>query len=306
MSRKTPAQWLLSHHSGFNPGENANDSSSEIGTMRRKKAKTIAISSGKGGVGKTSVAIKMAKLMVEKGEKVLLIDCDYNLSNTAVKLGIPLDSKFYDLFVNNLEFSEAVYKDGNFHLLSACNGNIDLFDRSVGIENLIVDIIETHRNEYDAIILDCPAGLNKEVAVLNTYCDYRFVVVTPDRSSITDSYSLIKVLGQRHSLKSFHLIFNKISGKKQYERLTETFLKTSAHYLDCRLKVLGAIPYFNEQVDHFDRELLKVAGSNIHNSFNKVIKRFSEEDNGNSFIESPFFCQEKLGSVKPEHEVHSI
>lgn len=302
MSRKTPAQWLHSHHSGFNPGENANIEN----TSKVKKAKTIAISSGKGGVGKTSVAIKMAKMMVARGEKVLLVDCDYNLSNTAVKLGIPLDSKFYDLFVNNLDFSDAIYKEGGFHLLSACNGNLDLFDRSVGIENLIVDIIDAHGHEYDTIILDCPAGLNKEVAVLNTYCDYRFVIVTPDRSSITDSYSLIKVLGQRHSLKSFHLIFNKISGKKQYERLTETFLKTSAHYLDCRLKVLGGIPFFNEQVDHFDRELLKVAGSNIDKSFNKVMSRFTEEDNGNSFIESPFFYPEKQGSMKPEHEVHSI
>ncbi len=304
MSRKTPAQWLLSHHSGFSAGDNA--TIEHTFTNSPRKAKTIAVSSGKGGVGKTSVAIKMAKMMVERGDKVLLIDCDYNLSNTAVKLGIPLDSKFYDLFVNNLDFSDAIYKDGNFHLLSACNGNIDLFERSVGIENLIVDIVDTHRHEYDAIILDCPAGLNKEVAVLNTYCDYRFVVVTPDRSSITDSYSLIKVLGQRHSLKSFHLIFNKISGQKQYDRLAETFLKTSAHYLDCRLKVLGGIPFFNEQVDHFDRELLKVADSNIHKSFNKVMKRFSEEDNGNSLIESPFFFNESQRSLKPEQEVHSI
>jgi flagellar biosynthesis protein FlhG len=300
MSRKTPEQWLLSHHSGFNPGSFANLE------KKSKKTKTIAISSGKGGVGKTSVAIKMAKLLVEKGEKVLLVDCDYNLSNTAVKLGIPLDSKFYELFVNNIEFEDAVYKDGNFHLLSACNGSLELFDRSLGLENLIVDILESHKSEYDTIILDCPAGLNKEVAILNTYCDYRFVVVTPDRSSITDSYSLIKVLGQRHSLKSFHLIFNKISGRKQYNRLTETFLKTSAHYLDCRLKVLGGIPFYNEQVDQFDRELLKVADSNIHNSFYKVMQRFSEEDRGNSLTESPIFINESLGSFKPEHEVHSI
>lgn len=305
MSRKTPAQWLLSHHSEFNPSDNANFDQNQNG-MQSKRAKTIAVSSGKGGVGKTSVAIKMAKLMAQQGEKVLLVDCDYNLSNTAVKLGIPLDNKFYDIFVNNLDFSDAVYKDGNFHLLSACNGNIDLFDRSVGIENLIIDIIEAHRNEYDSIILDCPAGLNKEVAVLNTYSDYHFVVVTPDRSSITDSYSLIKVLGQRHSIKSFHLIFNKISDNSQYKRLTKTFLKTSAHYLDCRLKVLGGIPFFNEQVDHFDRELLKVADSNIHKSFNKVMMRFSEEDNGNSFTPSLFFCKEKFGAVKPEQEVQSI
>jgi len=305
MSRKTPAQWLLSHHSGFNTSENARFDQN-INRTNLIPAKTIAISSGKGGVGKTSVAIKMAKLLVGQGEKVLLIDCDYNLSNTAIKLGIPLDSKFYDLFMNNLDFSDAVYKDGDFHLLSACNGNIDLFDHSLGIENLIIDIIEAHRKEYDTIILDCPAGLNKEVAALNSFCNYRFVVVTPDRSSITDSYSLIKILGQRHSIKAFHLIFNKISSNKQYERLTQTFLKTSAHYLDCRLKVLGGIPFFNEQVDHFDRELLKVADSDIHKSFNKVMKRFSEEDIGSIFTQAAFLDQEKIGCVKPEHEVQSI
>ena len=305
MSRKTPAQWLLSHHSEFETGHKAN-SSTVKGDSQKRKAKTVAISSGKGGVGKTSVAIKMGKMLAAEGEKVLLIDCDYNLSNTAIKLGIPLDSKFYELFVNGIEFEDAVYKDDNFHLLSACSGNFDLFENSVGIETLVISVLETHRHEYDTIILDCPAGLTKEVAALNSYCDYRFVVVTPDKSSITDSYSLIKVLEKKLSIKEFHLIFNKVSSKKQYSRLRDSFLKTSAHYLDCRLKVLGGIPFFNDQVDLFDRELLKVADSKIHTSFYKVIKMFSEEDNGKCFADTENLLHMRSGGVKIEHEVQSI
>jgi flagellar biosynthesis protein FlhG len=268
MSRKTTTEWLISHSS--HP--------EELKTQRR--AKTIAVSSGKGGVGKTSIAIKLAKTFVEGGEKVLLIDCDYNLSNTAVKLGFPLVDKFFDLLNFSISFDEAIQKDGNFHLLSACNGNFDLYEKDLNLENLIIDIIAAHSKDYDTIILDCPAGLNSGVCTLNSYADYRFVVVTPDKSSITDSYSLIKVLSKKLGVKDHHLIFNKVSDSNQYQKLTKTFLDTADHYLDCRLQVLGAIPFFNQGVDQFDRELLKVAGSKIQQSFNNLIKKFTEKNIG--------------------------
>lgn len=297
MSRKTTGEWLLSHHSHF---------AGEGPSLQKKKTKTIAISSGKGGVGKTSTAIKFAKSLVERGERVLLIDCDYNLSNTALKLGYPINDNFFDLISNRLNFEDTIYKDGNFHLLSACNGNLEIFENGLSLEAIITDIISVHGPEYDTVILDCPAGLSREVCSLSSYCDYRFVIVTPDKSSITDSYSLIKVLTQKYGIRDHHLIFNKVSSSKQYERLTSTFLKTAEHYLDCRLKVLGAIPFFRDNVDLFDRELLKVAGSQINKSFNKVILKFTEEDIG-SHPESLAYCSSKLAEdLGSEHDVQSI
>lgn len=283
MSRKTPREWLLSQNSNFEDLKN--------NYSVNKQAKTIAISSGKGCFGKTSVAIKLAKVLVEKGEKVLLIDCDYNLSNTAVKLCFPLENKFYELLTSEVSFDEAIHKDGNFHLLSACNGHLDLFDNSNGLENLIIDIISVHGKDYDSIVLDCPAGLTKEICALNSYCDHRFVVVTPDKSSITDSYSLIKVLSQKMGVRDHNLIFNKVSSDKQYQRLTKTFLDTAGIYLDCRLSVLGAIPFFKDNVDLFDWELLKIADSQINKSFNYVVNKFAEKNigtgaNSNSIFES--------------------
>lgn len=297
MSRKTPREWLLSQNSNFEDLAYTNPTA--------KKSKTIAISSGKGGVGKTSVAIKLAKVLVDRGEKVLLIDCDYNLSNTAVKLGFPLENKFYELLTSEVSFDEVIHKDGNFHLLSACNGHLDLFENSQGLENLILDIIAVHGHEYDSVVLDCPAGLTKEVCALNSYCDHRFVVITPDKSSITDSYSLIKVLSQKMGVREHNLIFNKVSSEQQFQRLTKTFLDTASLYLDCRLSVLGAIPYFNENVDLFDRELLKVADSKIHKSFNYVVKKFAEKNIGTSAGSHPILSG--LGSsLVTEQDVHSL
>ncbi|CAN0184380.1 unnamed protein product, partial [Chrysoparadoxa australica] len=233
-------------------------------------------------------------------------DCDYNLSNTAVKLGFPLLDNFYDLLNFRISFDEAIHKDGDFHLLSACNGNFDLFEKDINLENLIIDIISAHSSEYDTVILDCPAGLNSSVCTLNSYADYRFVIVTPDRSSITDSYSLIKVLSKKLGVKDHHLIFNKVSNSNQYQKLTKTFLDTADLYLDCRLQVLGAVPFFNQSVDQFDRELLKVAGSKIQQSFNNVIQNFTEKNIGSCAEWNSYpFSQRGLASAH-EQDVQTL
>ncbi|MEC7277949.1 MAG: AAA family ATPase [Bdellovibrionota bacterium] len=296
MSRKTPREWLLSHNSNF-------EGTLSLRTPKRR-TKTIAVASGKGGVGKTSVAIKLAKTLVARGERVLLIDCDYNLANTAVKLGFPVADKFWDLLQSKISFDEALDKDGDFHLLSACNGNFDLFDSNCAIERLVIDVITAHGAEYDSVVLDCPAGLTKEVCALTNFCDHRFVIITPDKSSITDSYSLIKVLSHKFGVRDHHLIFNKVSGDKQTERLTKTFLETAERYLDCRLEVLGAIPFYNQNIDQFDRELFKVADSKINNAFSNVLNKFTEKDIGTG--DEFGFLLNGIQGFSQEHEVQSI
>lgn len=291
MSRKTASEWLISQNTNL-PEERS-----------YKKTKVIAVSSGKGGVGKTSVAIKFGKELVDKGEKVLLIDCDYNLSNTAVKLGFPILDNFFGLLNYEISFEEALCKDGDFHILSACNGNEELYERGLDLEGLIIDIISSHGSHYDTVILDCPAGINPTVCTLSSYADYRFIVITPDRSSITDSYSLIKLLNSRKRTKEFHLIFNKVSNLEQYNKLSKTFLDTADQFLTCKLFVLGNIPYFNRRVDEFDRELLKVADSKIHNSFNNLIKKFSEKTIDDQFGLKTYSPGVGLRGTTHEHDV---
>lgn len=256
-------KWLESQHSGFK--------------QNLKSTIKISIASGKGGVGKTSSALKIAKLMSNEGLKVLLVDCDYNLSNTAVKLGLPLNDNFYSLITSQISFDEAIYKQENFHLLSACNGNLDLFNSdSTHYGQYIIDVISAHENEYDVILLDCPAGLSKDVCVLSAYCDYRFVVVTPDKSSITDSYSLIKILQKNYSIQRHHLLFNKVLDKGQYNRLTKTFVDTVSEYLTCSVEILGGVGNYAES--DFDRDLLKVADSKIHKQFSHIVEKFVEKN----------------------------
>lgn len=269
LKKSNPSDWLVSQ----------NKYSSKKTSF---KAKTISVTAGKGGVGKTSVAVKMAKLLANSGYKVLLLDCDTNLSNTVVKLGLPITNYFYDLISARRDFDDCLHKDGNFHLLAGCNGNIDLFNKYLEIDRIIIDIIVNHEREYDYIILDCPAGITKETLTLNAYSDYRVVVVTPDKSSVTDSYSLIKILNKEYGINDNHLLINKTSSEPQYQRMIKTLSETVESFLKCRLHILGGVQKEESPVDHFDTVLLSQENNSLHKNFVNIVKRFTEEIEGAS------------------------
>lgn len=264
---KSAGEWLLAQ----------NSFTEEESFEAKKQAKTISITSGKGGVGKTSISLKLGQMLADEGSKVLLIDCDYNLSNTAVKLGLPITDNFLSLISAKKEFDDCIQKMGNFHLLSGCNGNVELFDNGSKIDSFIIDIISAHERDYDYILLDCAAGIGREILNLNAYCDYRFVVVTPDKSSITDSYSLIKMLNTKYGVTENHLLINKVSNQGQYRRIVKSLSETVENFLSSRLNVLGGIKQLETQMDKFDEQFFGGAKSAIHKNFVKVLSRFADE-----------------------------
>jgi flagellar biosynthesis protein FlhG len=270
LKKSNPSDWLVSQ----NKYQSKKTS---------QKAKTISVTAGKGGVGKTSVAVKMSKILAKSGYKVLLLDCDTNLSNTVVKLGLPITNYFYDLVSARRDFDDCLHKDGNLHLLAGCNGSLDLFKRSLEIDRIIIDILVNHEKDYDYIILDCPAGITKETLTLNAYSDYRIVVVTPDKSSVTDSYSLIKILNKEFGVNDNHLLINKMSSEPQYQRMIKTLSETVETFLKCRLHIMGGVNKIETPDDHFDTILLHQENNSLHKNFVNIVNRFTEEIEGSSF-----------------------
>jgi flagellar biosynthesis protein FlhG len=264
LKKSSPRDWLISQNKYYAKKTNL-------------KAKTISVTAGKGGVGKTSVAVKMAKVLSNTGYKVLLLDCDTNLSNTVVKLGLPITNYFYELISAQREFDECLHKDGLLHILAGCNGSIDLFNKSLEIDRIIIDILVNHERDYDYIILDCPAGITKETLTLNAYSDYRFVVVTPDKSSVTDSYSLIKILNKEFGVNENHLLVNKMSSEGQYQRMIKTLSETVETFLKCRLHILGGIKKEELPDDQFDTVLLHQENNSLHRNFVNIVKKFTDE-----------------------------
>jgi flagellar biosynthesis protein FlhG len=259
----------------------------------------IAITGGKGGVGKTSIALKSAQELSRAGYKTLLIDCDSNLSNTAIKLGLPLDNKFEKLLSAEASFQECVIQQTeNFHLLPACNGSIEIFESKLNFDEIIIDIMAAHEEEYDFILLDCPAGVARETITLSAYCDHRFVVVTPDKSSITDSYSLVKLLSQRFAIKENHLVVNMYQNDKQFQKVVLTLSETIENFLGCRTHILGGIQKLDVSAESFDTFLLSETKNDFHRNFIKLLNGFTEKLGGPM---TPRLSRDHLAF---EHEVH--
>jgi flagellar biosynthesis protein FlhG len=288
-------EWLLSFSSNQNQKLNSRSSSLE----GFKPCTKISITGGKGGVGKTSISLKTAQELANAGYRTLLIDCDSNLSNTAIKLGLPLDNKFEKLLSAEASFEDVLIVQGNFHLLPACNGSISLFESKLNFAEIIIDIISSHEHEYDYILLDCPAGVSREALTLNAYCDHRWVVVTPDKSSITDSYSLIKLLHSRFGTKENHLIVNMFQTEKQMQKVVSTLSETIENFIGIKTQFLGGVKKAEISADGFDTFFLSERNNEWQKNFVKLLYGFTEKDGGPMAARS-----QSTALMAHEHDVH--
>lgn len=258
----------------------------------------ISITGGKGGVGKTSIALKTAQELSSAGYRTLLIDCDSNLSNTAIKLGLPLDNKFEKVLSGEAIFDDCLIRRGNFHLLPACNGSLELFESKLKFDEIIIDLITSHEHEYDYILLDCAAGATREALTLNAYCDHRWIVVTPDKSSITDSYSLVKLLSQKFGIKENHLIVNMYQNEKQFQKVVLTLSETIENFLGARTNILGGIQKLDVDNSGFDTFFLSEAKNEFNRNFVKLLYGFTEKEGG------LLKHKQSASQLAFEHDVH--
>ncbi len=288
------SEWLLSF---------STDQDSPFKKMKQsfddfKPCRKISITGGKGGVGKTSIALKMAKELARAGFRTLLIDCDFNLSNTAIKLGLPLNNKFEQLLTSEISFEECIIQQGSLHLLPACNGSIELFESKLNFDEIIIDIITSHEHEYDYVLLDCPAGLSREALALNAYCDHRLLVVTPDKSSITDSYSLIKILSNKYNILENHILVNMYQSETQLQRVVSTLTETVENFLGVRSYLFGGIKKVEISADGFDTFFLSETKNESHKNFVKLLYTFTETVGG------PLTAQKSSSHLAYEQDVH--
>jgi flagellar biosynthesis protein FlhG len=134
------------------------------------------------------------------------------------------------------------------------------------------------------------------------------VVVTPDKSSITDSYSLLKLLNKKYGINENHLVLNKISNQSQYSKLVNTLSSTVDRFLNCRLNILGGISFMFEDSDSFDQHLLNFSDNKIHSQFTKLVKKLTDEvDDTRSFSGSEeLYLSIKGNDLKQEVQIQSL
>jgi flagellar biosynthesis protein FlhG len=215
---------------------------------KKTSSRIIAITSGKGGVGKTTFSVNFAISLAREGKKVLVLDGDLGLANINVILGIIPKFTLYHVIKGNKTLREIILQtpDG-IDIIPGANGYSQLADLDgLSRDELIKNFSEL--DEYDFIIIDTGAGINSNVMSLVLAADEGYIVTTPEPTSITDSYGLIKSITQRNKDFPLSVVINKarddIEGKKVARRVIEISFK----FLSVRPNELGII-YKDDDVE---------------------------------------------------------
>ncbi|NJB66734.1 flagellar biosynthesis protein FlhG [Desulfobaculum xiamenense] len=205
----------------------------------RNKAISFSIVSGKGGVGKTNLALNIGYALYRANHPVMLMDCDLGLANLDVLLGLAPDKNLQDLLTTGEDVRNIVVpiEPNGFDFLPSASGVPELIDLDEDLQGMIFDKLNSVISRYDFLLMDIGAGISKTVLRFAAMSQERVVVITPEPTSLTDGYALIKVLHSEYGVDSFNVVVNQVAsleeGRKSFQRLDaacKRFLGISLSY----------------------------------------------------------------------------
>lgn len=211
---------------------------------QRKVPHTLAITSGKGGVGKTLVTVNLAIQYARQGLKVLLIDADLGLANIDVVLGMSMPQyTIQDVLEGHLTLDQvAVEGPEGMTILPAASGVAELSALTEEQKLALMDHIDNWNADFDVVLVDTGAGISDNVRFFVLAVERIMVVATPDPTSVTDAYALMKVLFLNHRVSNFDLVVNQVREESEAKDVYRTLSQVADKFLNIGLHFIGFIP----------------------------------------------------------------
>jgi len=211
---------------------------------RKQEIRVVCVSSGKGGVGKSSVSVNLAIALSKLGIRVLVVDADFGLANVDVMLGV---TSKYDVghFLRGEKALHEIIQLGHegVRFISGGSGvNVLLSMGDEQMSGLMSGIVHLDA-PIDFIIIDTGAGINENVLRLALASTETIVVTTPEPTAILDAYALVKTIVKRDPSHPLHVLINKCEGKKEAQRVQEGFIEVVGRHLGKNVNPLGLITY---------------------------------------------------------------
>jgi flagellar biosynthesis protein FlhG len=206
--------------------------------------RTVAITSGKGGVGKTNVVVNLALELARLGRKVLLIDADLGLANVDVVLGLAPKYSINDVIHGEKTLQEVVVEGPRgIKILPASSGVSELVQLSNDEKLMILQELDAYETDADTVLIDTAAGISDMVLYFNTAAQERVVVATGEPTSLTDAYALIKVLYTQRQERRFKILVNNVVDARAAKEVYRKLAMAADHFLGgLSLDYLGFIP----------------------------------------------------------------
>ncbi|MHC1788874.1 MinD/ParA family protein [Solidesulfovibrio sp.] len=204
---------------------------------------SVAILSGKGGVGKTNLALNLSYALFRAGHRVLLMDFDVGLANVDVLLGLSPEKNLQDLFRPDVTAEEVMLavEPGGFDFLPAASGVPELLEMDDDMREVLFEKLNTVFGNYDYLMLDLGAGISQTILSVAAMSQMRVLVVTPEPTSLTDSYAVIKVLNTQYGITDFHIIVNQVEGVADTQATFKRLSTACNHFLGFEPVLIGGV-----------------------------------------------------------------
>jgi flagellar biosynthesis protein FlhG len=207
--------------------------------------RVISVTSGKGGVGKTSIVANLATAFQKLKKRVLILDADLGLANMDIMLGLNPKYTINHVLKGEKTLEEVIITaPGGFKLLPAASGIQELTNLDNSQRLFLLNELDALHDRFDLILIDTGAGISSNVMYFNYAAMERVVVVTNEPTSLTDAYALIKVLIKEYHQKRFKVLINQARSGSEADRIYKSLSLVADRYLESpSLDYLGWIPY---------------------------------------------------------------
>lgn len=215
-----------------------------------KFVRTIAVASGKGGVGKTNITAGLAIAMSKLGKKVMIVDADLGLSNINILLNKHAKYNIKQLLDGEFSLSDILI-DGphNIKILPAGEGVQELTHLDEFQRLKLIEAFDSYPGDLDVMLVDISAGISENVTFFCSAAQDIIIVTTPEPTAWVDAYHLIKVLYTEYQENKFHVLVNAVKNEAEAREVFTTLTNAADRFLSIGLDYLGYLPY-DENVKH--------------------------------------------------------
>jgi flagellar biosynthesis protein FlhG len=205
--------------------------------------RTVAVASGKGGVGKTWFAITLAHALARQGRRVLLLDADLGLANVDIQLGLMPVQDLGGVVAGRVTLAEAAthHATGGFDIVAGRSGSGALSALDPVALERVLTALRQEVSQYDAIILDLGAGLDRAVRRMSAWVDTLLVVATEEPTSLTDAYAVLKLYAADRPNGDARVVVNQATTRPAGERTFATLERACTTFLGRSPRLAGVI-----------------------------------------------------------------
>ncbi|MCF6460526.1 MinD/ParA family protein [Clostridium sp. Cult3] len=264
-------------------------------SITKNKAKVLAITSGKGGVGKTNFAINLAISLKRLGYRVLILDADIGLANIEILTGTNMNYTIADLIKKDKDIFDIIGEGPEgLKIISGGSGIYELSMMSDKNINILLDEMEKLEHEMDYIIIDTGAGVSNVVLDFVMASDETILITTPDPTSLMDAYTIIKALTTNGYKGKINVVANIVENRVEANNIFNKLNKVSNNFLDVELFYLGYLQrdnIVNKAVKNQQPFLLLNPSSNISKKINIMALKFVNPSKHDNLKKSVGFTQ---------------